>query len=74
MSYDGVFDFYRDRIDSCPSYGFRAGHELLHTVTSCAFNDSMLTDEEFNSIIILAERAHIKMMEDNYNAGWEQDE
>ena len=70
MKTENVFEFYRDRITSCPSYGFRAGHELLHTVTRCAFNDSMLTEEEFNSIIILAEKAHIKMMEDNYNETW----
>ena len=36
------------------------------------FWDSMLTVEEFNSIIILAEKCHIKMMEDNYNAGWNE--
>ena len=72
MSYEGIFEFYRDRIASCPNYGFKSGHEILHTITRCAFNDSMLTDREFNSIIILAEQAHIKMMEDNYNAGWNE--
>ena len=70
MSYDGVFDFYRDRIKSCPLYGFKSGHEILATITRCAFHDSMLTDDEFNSIIKLADDCHIKMMEDNYNAGW----
>ena len=69
--YQGVFDFYRDRINSCPFYGFKSGHEILATITRCAFWDSMLTTEEFNSIIILAEKCHIKMMEDNYNAGWQ---
>ena len=29
-----------------------------------------LTTEEFDSIINLCEKAHIKMMEDNYNAEW----
>ena len=72
MSYEGVFEFYRDRIDSCPNYGFTSGHQILHVITRRAFNDSMLTDREFNSIIILAEQAHIKMMEDNYNAGWNE--
>ena len=70
--YQGVYDFYRGRIESCPSYGFKSGHEILSTVTRCAFWDSMLTPEEFNSIIILAEKCHIKMMEDNYNAGWNE--
>lgn len=72
MSYDGVFEFYRDRINACPNYGFTSGHQILHVITRCAFNDFMLTDREFNSIIILAEQAHIKMMEDNYNAGWNE--
>lgn len=65
-----VLQFYIDRLTSCPDYGFVAGHEILQTVTRCAFHDSELTLKEFNTIINLAERAHIKMMEDNYNAGW----
>lgn len=65
-----AFDFYKDRINSCPSYGFQSGHEILHTITRCAFYDSLLTDREFNIIISLADKAHVKMMEDNYNAGW----
>ena len=68
-----AFEFYKDRIESCPSYGFVSGHEILKTVTRCAFHDSQLTDRQFSIIINLAEQAHIKMMEDNYNAGW-QDE
>lgn len=65
-----LFKFYEGRIRSCPSYGFKSGHEILQTVTRTAFWDSELTLDEFNSIIILAEQAHIKMMEDNFNAGW----
>lgn len=72
MSYEGIFDFYRDRINACPLYSFKSGHEILVTVTRCAFYDSMLTNDEFNSIINLAEKCHIKMMEDNYNAGWNE--
>lgn len=64
-------EFYKDRICACPFYGFTSGHEILNTVIRCAFWDSNLTIEEFNSIINLAEMAHIKMMEDNYNAGWQ---
>ena len=70
--YQGVFDFYRGRIESCPSYGLKSGHEILATITRCAFWDSMLTVEEFIIIIILAEKCHIKMMEDNYNEGWNE--
>ena len=72
--YPGVFDFYMGRIESAPSYGFVAGHEILKTVCRCAFWDSFLTLEEFNSIMNLCEKAHIKMMEDNYNAGWTENE
>lgn len=65
-----LFLFYKGRIDACPAYGFRSGHEILCTITRTAFNDPTLTLEEFNSIMNLAEKCHIKMMEDNYNAGW----
>lgn len=71
MSYEGVYEFYRDRLSACPSYGFKAGHDLLRLVLRCALSDSFLTLGEFDSIIKLAEQAHIKMMEDNYNAGWQ---
>lgn len=67
-----LFKFYRDRLNACPLYGFRSGHEILTTITRTAFNDAELTLDEFNSIIILAEKAHIRMMEENYNAGWNQ--
>lgn len=68
--HEGVFNFYKDRIVSCRSYGFKSGHEILIVIQRCAFWDSFLTIEEFDSIINLCEQAHIKMMEENYNAGW----
>lgn len=67
------FDFYRGRIESAPSYGFKAGHELLDLIQRCAKHDmyvAFLTSTEYNTIINLCEKAHIKMMEENYNAGW----
>ena len=67
-----AYEFYLDRLNACPSYGFQQGHEILCMVTRCAFWDSTLTDGEFNSIITSAEEAHIKMMEANYNEGWNQ--
>ena len=67
-----TFNFYRGRLNSAPNYGFKSGHEILKTVTRCAFWDSTLTVDEFNSIMILAEQAHIKMLEENYNAGWNE--
>ena len=66
------YTFYLDRLRACPSYGFTQGHAILRMVTRCAFWDSLLTTEQFNSIIIWAEKCHIKMMEDNYNAGWNE--
>lgn len=64
--------FYVSRINACPAYGFKAGHAILHVITRLAFHDSKLTNDEFISIINLAEICHIKMMEDNYNAGFNQ--
>ena len=66
------FTFYLDRLRACPSYGFVQGHAILRLITRCAFWDSFLTTEQFATIINLANTAHIKMMEDNYNAGWNQ--
>ncbi len=68
--YPGVYEFYINRIKSCPLYGFKSGEEILQVITRCAYHDSMLTLSEFDSIIKQAEKCHIKMMEDNYNADW----
>ena len=67
------YEFYLGRISSCPSYGFRSGHELLQVILRCAYCDLSLTVEQFNSIIKKADLAHIKMMEDEYNAGWKDE-
>lgn len=69
-----LIDFYKDRIKACPSYGFKAGHEILDLIQRCAKHDmyvAFLTSTEYNTIINLCHKAHIKMMEDNYNAGWQ---
>ena len=65
-----MFDFYANRIASAPNYGFRSGHEILSVVGRTALKDSCITLSEFDQIMRLMEQAHIKMMEDNYNAGW----
>lgn len=65
-----LYNFYFDRIKACRNYGFKAGHELLHFILRTALNDSCLTDAEFDNIMKEADTCHIKMMEDNYNAGW----
>lgn len=69
VSYDGVYAFYVGRINSSRNYGL-SGDGILDLVRRCAFWDSFLTLEEFNSIIILCADMHKKIMEDNYNAGW----
>ena len=65
-----IFDFYRGRLYSAPSYGLRAGHQIVATVCRCAFHDSLLTYDEFVSIINLCELAHIKILEEDYNEGF----
>ena len=72
MTNPGVYDFYIDRIKACPNYGFTSGHELLQLILRTALNDSFLTDSEFDNIMKEADHCHIKMMEDNYNAGWNE--
>lgn len=69
-----LYNFYRGRIESAPNYGFISGHEILRFVLRTAFHDTYLTLQEFDSIIKLCEKAHIKMMEDNYNAGWQDNQ
>lgn len=70
--YQGVYEFYKGRLESAPLYGFTSGHEILAVIMRTAFWDSFLTEQEYNSIINLCEKAHIKMMEDYYNAGWNE--
>lgn len=65
-----VYEFYMDRINSCPFYGFISGHEILEVILRCVDKDTTLTVEEYNSIIKRADDCHIKMMEANYNEGW----
>lgn len=63
------YEFYKGRIDSCPSYGYKSGHEILSVILTCVHVDPTLTEEETNSIIKQAELCHIKMMEDKNNEG-----
>lgn len=68
--FDGVYDFYVNRIEACRNYGLFSGDGILKTITRSAFWDSMLTTEEFNSIVKMCDEMHKKLMEDNYNEGW----
>lgn len=69
-SFDGVYDFYVNRIESSRNYGLFSGDQILDTVRRCAFWDSFLTKSEYVSIINLCDDMHKKLMEDNYNEGW----
>lgn len=65
------YDFLMGRLSACLAYGFSEGHKIIRMVTDCALYDHSLTLEQFNSIIKRATEAHIKLMEDNYNEGWQ---
>ena len=69
-SYEGVYTFYVSRINASRNYGLASGDEILRVIVRTAFWDSMLTLDEFDSIITLCSERHKKLMEDNYNAGW----
>ena len=68
--FDGVYEFYVNRIEACRNYGLFSGDGILNTITRSAFLDSMLTTEEFNSIVNMCDEMHKKLMEDNYNEQW----
>ena len=73
QSREGVFTFYQSRIQSAPNYGFKSGHEILNIILRCAFWDSFLTDDEYQTIINLCQKAHIKMMEQNWKETWKDE-
>ena len=73
MSCEGVYDFYVGRINSARSYGL-SGDAILDAVHRCAFWDSFLTEEESANIIKMCLEMHKKIMEDNYNAGWNENQ
>ena len=70
MSYDGVYSFYVSRIESARNYGLFSGDQILDTVRRCAFWDSFLTSQEFDSIIKQCDNMHKKLLEDNFNEQW----
>ena len=67
-----VYRFYYRRIRNCPAYGLVQGRELLKMICRCAFNDSLLTDDESICIIetCLDPRLDNILLEVNYNASW----
>ena len=73
ISYEGVFSFYKVRIESAPNYGLR-GDEILKVVLRCALRDSFLTDDEYNIIINMCQLAHQKILENNWKETWKAHE
>ena len=67
-----LFNFYKGRIESAINYGFKSGSEILVVIERTAFWDSYLTNDECNNIMILCDMARKKLLEDNYNAGWNE--
>lgn len=72
MSYQGVFDFYMGRIKAVPSYGFKSGSEILAVIMCCALSDKLLTLDECAIIINSCAQMHNKLLEVNYNDGWNE--
>lgn len=69
----GVFEFYIGRLRACHLYGFKAGEEMLSLIHSCAYydaNNGWLTLAEFTIIINECQRTHEKLLEEDYNNGW----
>lgn len=69
-SYEGVHAFYVDRINRAMTGNFAQRMEWLALISRVAFHDSFLTHDEYLDILNRVNNAHIKAMEDNYNAGW----
>lgn len=68
----GVYGFYAERLKTAPFYGLVQGREIIKMVCRCAFNDSLLTDNE--AIVIMETCVDPKLdnilMEVNYNENW----
>ena len=64
------FHFYKCRIEAAETYGLVAGDGILEKVINCAKVDSSLSYEEYQIILDLVDRCHRKLMEVNFNEGW----
>lgn len=69
-SYDGVHSFYIDRINRAMTGNFQQRMDWLAMIGRVAMMDSFLTMDEYTDILNRLNKAHQKVMEDNYNAGW----
>lgn len=61
-------EFYCNRACAAVNYGFKSGHEILYVIYSCAAHDPSLTLDELEKVEDSINMAHIKLMEENYNA------
>ena len=69
-SYEGVHEYYLDRIRFAMEHNFQNREELLSMISRVAFVDSFLTTEEYRDIINKVQEAHKKSMEMNRNDVW----
>lgn len=68
--YPGVYDWYIDRINAVHNYSFKTALEMVGMIIRCASSDKMLTWQEFNSIIKQCDTLHNKLLEEDFNNGW----
>ena len=68
----GLYGFYVERLKTAPFYGLVQGREIIRMVCRCAFNDSLLSENEAIVIIetCLDPRLDNILMEVNYNENW----
>ena len=64
--FDGVFEFYAERIKASYNYSKTSAHDLINMVSRCAFYDSLLTGDEFKQIVSMCMEAH-KNIEEGKN-------
>lgn len=67
-----IVAFYYNRLCSLHKYSLFQAREIVKMICRCAFNDSLLTDNQ--SIVImeicLSSKLDNFLMEVNFNAGW----
>ena len=70
--FNSNYNFYYKRLKALPHYSLGQAHKLIKMICRCAFNDSLLTDNE--SIVImetcLDPALDNILLEVNYNEAW----
>lgn len=65
-----AFCFYKGRIAFAGTHNLVSGDALLEKIINCAKVDSALSYEEYKEVMELVDRCHRKLMEVNFNEGW----